>query len=553
MHDACALLASALARRHLRVVYRPDQVASTDGETLWLAEFEPPLIPLVAQAGLVAAGSLHPRVMARLVGRRSACARYAVFEASRLPLLLGDVLPPEAEDAFRKLGVAPIPVSADESLMRALGKEPLAPAPEIVGVIRPSAVLRARATGGAEETSSDARLDRLRDVTNEWAEADDEESAPVRDMLTSAFGKSPLSRLMRDLLGSEMSSRSVHSDGGELAAGAAVRVREMGGRGRVTTHSPQLGAADGDASAGTEHDEWDEGRQRYRPRHCTVHHLAPAPSPASQVSPLADDPQLRRAVARIGLALERHGRLDDGDALDLRALVEFSVGRAAGVQQDARVYETRRPTAHDLGVVVVLDASGSTNDARGAGGAIWDEQRNLAASLADALEQAGDRVAVYAFRSHGRRDVRFLHVKHFDDRFDHAARSRLAALEPSGYTRLGAPIRHGALLAREMSGTSRQLLVLVSDGLPYEDDYQGVYAEADVRHALDETVASGVGCVCLSVGSAQSIEALDRIWGSFNHLHMDQSRDLATRCEPLIRAALRSALDASHGQRQTVA
>jgi len=64
-----------------------------DGETLWLAESAPPLVPMVAQAGFLAAGSLHPRVMARLVGRRSACARYAVLEASRLPLLLGDVLP----------------------------------------------------------------------------------------------------------------------------------------------------------------------------------------------------------------------------------------------------------------------------------------------------------------------------------------------------------------------------------------------------------------------------------------------------------------------------
>jgi nitric oxide reductase activation protein len=384
-------------------------------------------------------------------------------------------------------------------------------------------------------------------------EADDEESATVRDTLTSVFSKNPLSRLMRDLLGSEMSSRPGHSDGVELAAGAAVQVREMSGRGRVATHPPQLGGADSDVSAGTEYDEWDEGRQRYRPRHCTVQHLDPAPGTTSQASSVVDDPALRRAVARIGLALERHSRLEDGDALDLRALVEFSVGRAAGVQQDARIYETRRPTAHDLGVVVVLDASASTSDARSAGGAIWDEQRRVAACLADALEQAGDRVAVYAFRSHGRRDVRFLHVKHFDDRFDRAARRRLAVLEPSGYTRLGTAVRHGAHLAREMSGKSRQLLVLVSDGLPYEDDYKGHYAEADVRHALNEAVVSGVGCVCLSVGSAQGTEALDRIWGGFNHLHMDHTRALAARCEPLFRAALRSALDASHGQCRTVA
>jgi nitric oxide reductase activation protein len=553
MPDSFALLASAVARRRLGVVYGPEPIAFTDGETVWLPRSEPPLVPMLAQAGFLAAGSLHPRLMARLVGRRSACARYAVLEASRLPQLLGHVLPPAADNALRNLGVAPVPASAEESLMRALDKEAIAPAPDIVGGIRPSVVLRARATGGSGETSSDARPDRLRDISDNPTEGDDQDPSEVRDLLTSVFGKNPLSRLMRELLGSEMSSQRAKADGVELAVGAALQVREMSGRGRVVTHSADLGGAEDDAPAGTEHHEWDERRQRYRPRHCAVHHLDPVPTKSPRTLPVTDDPQLRRAIARLGLALERHGRLEDGDALDLRALVEFSVGRATGLQQDARVYETRRPTAHDLGVVVVLDASGSTKDARNAGGAIWDEQRKLAHCLANAFEQAGDRIAIYAFRSHGRRDIRFLRVKHFDDRLDHTARRRFVDLEPSGYTRLGAAVRHGALLAREASGTSRQLLVLVSDGLPYEDDYQGRYAEADVRRALDEAVASGVGCVCLSVGSAQDADTLHRIWGRFNHLHMNNADDLAARSEPLIRAALRSALDASHGQRRTEA
>jgi nitric oxide reductase NorD protein len=553
--DSLALLAGAMAGRRIGIVDSVDGPPYTDGSTMWV----PPggadrmVTPVVVQAGLLAIGSLHPRLMARLVGRRSACARYAVLEARRVLVLFGHLLPPVVEREIAALGNFAAPASAQESLERALAKEPVEAAPWTVGVLRPTVVLRARATGGTDHPQdgglSDEQLKKLRDVTGDVAEADDDERDQLRDALTSVFSKSPLSRLLRDLMAPESASAPNESGGGaELDVGGMRRVREMGASGRICLHSAVLMPFDdNDAPTGTEHPEWDYQRERYKHGHCSVHHMDPTPPDVPQALRIQPDPELRRTVARTGLALERHRRLADGEALDLRALVDFAVAHASGEQVDPRVHESRRPTAHDLGVVVVLDASGSTGDGRAAGGRIWDEQRRVAAGLVDALEHAGDRVAAYAFRSYGRRDVRFLRVKHFDDRFDHGARRRLIDLQPAGYTRLGTAVRHGSLLARQASGTARQLLILVSDGLPYEEDYQGRYAEQDARRALEEAVSAGVGCVCLSVGSSQDAETLERIWGNFNHLHMDDTRDLATQAERLVRSALKAALAASHG------
>src|SRR5437879_6475518 len=87
-------------------------------------------------------------------------------------------------------------------------------------------------------------------------------------------------------------------------------------------------------------------------------------------------------------------------------------------------------------------------------------------------------------------------------RCDHAARRRLAAIEPGGFTRLGAAIRHGTQLAIEKSGTASTLLIVVGDGVPYDKGYGERYARDDSDKALSEAVESGVGCACVSVKTA---------------------------------------------------
>ena len=162
-----------------------------------------------------------------------------------------------------------------------------------------------------------------------------------------------------------------------------------------------------------------------------------------------------------------------------------------------------------------------------------------AATLAVTLEELGDRVAVYAFRSQGRHAVHLPAIKLFGQRFGAIGRARLKNLEPSGYTRLGAGIRGAGEILKAEAGTPNRLLVVLSDGFPYDDGYEGRYAEADAYRALEELLADGVACLCLSIGSSTNYEALARVFGSAGHASATTLAELSPRMDELFLSSLR--------------
>jgi hypothetical protein len=124
------------------------------------------------------------------------------------------------------------------------------------------------------------------------------------------------------------------------------------------------------------------------------------------------------------------------------------------------------------------------------------------------LEELGDRVAVYGFRSHGRSAVHLPAIKPFGQPFGAGGRARLNQLQPAGYTRLGAGIRGAGEILKTEAGTPNRLLLVLSDGFPYDDGYEARYAEADAHKALEELRADGVACLCLSIGASTPTDAL---------------------------------------------
>jgi nitric oxide reductase NorD protein len=134
-----------------------------------------------------------------------------------------------------------------------------------------------------------------------------------------------------------------------------------------------------------------------------------------------------------------------------------------------------------------------------------------------------------------------LPVKRFDDSLDALVMRRLGALTPGAYSRLGAAIRHGTSIIAEKAGTSRRLLVVLSDGLAYDHGYERVYGAADARRALSEARRQGIGCLCLTIGAATDTGELRRVFGSAAHASIPKPTQLAGYIGPLFRAALRSA------------
>jgi nitric oxide reductase activation protein len=195
----------------------------------------------------------------------------------------------------------------------------------------------------------------------------------------------------------------------------------------------------------------------------------------------------------------------------------------------------------DLAVLVLLDVSGSAGEAGTFGETVHEQQRAAAAALTVALHELGDRVALYAFQSQGRSAVSVMPVKRFDDRLDSTAMRRLGSLTPGAYSRLGAAIRHGTSVIAEKAGTSRRLLVVLSDGLAYDHGYERRYGAADARRALGEARRQGIGCLCLTIGAGTDQGDLARVFGTAAHASIPKPTRLGDVIGPLFRAALHTA------------
>jgi nitric oxide reductase activation protein len=286
--------------------------------------------------------------------------------------------------------------------------------------------------------------------------------------------------------------------------------------------------------------EWNVHRRCYRLDWCTVQEVE-TPSQTRATVQWLEGYGLRKPLSRLGMGLDRFRRQTQGDDIDIDAAIEAQVNVIAGTVPDESCYVESQRHRRDLSVLILLDISGSVAQASLSGTSVHEQQRHVAAALATVLYEIGDRVALYAFHSQGRSAVHMVPVKRFDEGLDSAVMSRLYSLIPGAYSRLGAAIRHGSTLLMERSGTSRRLLVLLSDGLAYDHDYEPAYGAADARQALKEARRDGVGCLCLSVGANTDTDVLRRVFGSAAFATIPKPNQLGQVIGPLFRSALRAA------------
>ncbi len=107
------------------------------------------------------------------------------------------------------------------------------------------------------------------------------------------------------------------------------------------------------------------------------------------------------------------------------------------------MYRASLRTRRQLAVNLVLDISGSTGEQRADGHSAFEDQIQLAYQLGFTLDSLGDTVAMRGFHSWGRGLARAVRIKNHDERWSLAVVERLRSLDPIGYTRIGAAIRHG--------------------------------------------------------------------------------------------------------------
>ncbi len=550
--DFRALLATAIAGRNIAVVGSRSAHAYTDGAKIFLPDLSEHsnIVALVVQAALLRCGSLDRGVALRLVGKEAVTARYLRLEAARVATAAGDVLPRWIQESMAAAWQYVIPADACESLDRAIWDTSIPPAPNTFGSIRPLALLRKQAYTGTQGVPGKAEQRRAESQEQANDQNRDEvggegSGPPKTDDSTPVEGSA--SKFSRTLTRGGISS--VKGEGNGAAATAVTWVRWISSKARAISSAFRFSLTDLPPDGGLLYPEWSYGSDAYLPDWCSVK-LYELPT-GNRLHRDLPNPLLRRRLARLGMELALHRRQIEGEHLDNDALTRHFIDVTSGFSSDGSIYESMRKTGRDLTTIVLVDASCSTNDRRSASTSIWEAQRELAAKVIAAFDELGDSVAAYGFRSFGRTDVRFLRIKEFGERFGQRARGRLMALNSFGFTRLGAAIRHSSHVLTARVRFGRRLLVIVSDGLPYDTGYENTHAEYDVRRALEEACQQGIGCVCLSAGSSVGKEAVERAWGAISHATLQTPSELNHRAESLFRSALaRAASEGIYSRRR---
>jgi len=540
-------LATSIAGRSVDVAEaRAGEAAHTDGQVIFVSAGGTAArqrSETLVQSALLGAGSLDPRWIKALRARPATARRYLALEGRRVLAELTERYPLAAA---LSLGGQPRTATARESLDLARSRAEVPEPPGWFGVIRPSRLLAPAAGPGARATDRELRLEfdplDIPEAEDDGDQQQSGESKILKLFENPLFASQTLMDYFRKLLGGSRGT-------GDGAAGAEAKVRSIRQAHQVGAHARPLSTRirftdDGRPGSaigvgGAFHPEWDVHNDRYRVDWCRVIDFPLAVAADISAAGVTYDAVLRRRLSRIGLGPTILRGRPDGDEIDTGALIDLFVDVRCGHTPPEHIYLDRRKLARDLGVLILLDASGSATDADSAGLAVHDHQRRAAATLAATLEELGDRVAVYAFRSHGRHSVHLPAIKTFGQRFDALGRARLNQLQPSGYTRLGAGIRGAGEILKTEAGTPHRLLVVLSDGFPYDNGYEGRYAEADVSKALEELHADGVASLCLSIGAATTTDALERVFGSTNFAGAATLTDLSPRMDALFLASLR--------------
>ncbi len=294
------------------------------------------------------------------------------------------------------------------------------------------------------------------------------------------------------------------------------------------------------------YDEWDARQRRYRPGWCSLRasRLAERLSPAEAVGWCrATSVRHRAQIRSLGAAFSRieqarcwKGRQPDGPDIDIDALVQRHADIRSGHAPPDRVYAARRRHGHDVAILILLDASLST-DAWVAGRRVLDVARESVLVLGEALAMTPITVGIAAFASHTRRDCRFATVKGFAEPWADGAR-RLASVEAAGYTRIGTALRHGTCVL-ERAPARRRLLLLVSDGKPTDyDRYEGRYGVADVRQAVREAQRRAIGVFALAVDAAPRSH-LPQLFGKGNYALLPRPDALTDALARVVAEAMR--------------
>jgi nitric oxide reductase NorD protein len=211
--------------------------------------------------------------------------------------------------------------------------------------------------------------------------------------------------------------------------------------------------------------------------------------------------------------LQQVRRQTDGDEFELDALSDMYVDIHSKRTPNENIYLSKRKKEKDISILLLLDISLSS-DGYADGNRVIDVEKKVSILFGEILNEYDIDFAVQGFYSKTRNFSSYVCLKEFDENWS-ISKHKIGSIEPRGYTRIGAALRHSGFLLSKRQ-TKNKWVILLSDGKPNDyDKYEGKYGIQDVKQALHELKSQNINSYALAI-EAQAKYYLPQMFGQ-NH------------------------------------
>ncbi|WP_111706697.1 nitric oxide reductase activation protein NorD [Lutibacter citreus] len=266
------------------------------------------------------------------------------------------------------------------------------------------------------------------------------------------------------------------------------------------------------------YDEWDYKKRSYKPDFCKVYPKSLLKTDVPYYKKTLNDNRstlngLRKMLTTVNNKYQQQRRQTQGEEFDIDAITDLFVDVKTGHTPSEKIYISKRKKEKDLSILLLLDVSLSS-DGYAAGNRVIDVEKQVSILFGEILEEFNIDFSIDCFYSKTRNHSSYITIKGFDEDWN-KAKFKVGAVEPSGYTRIGAALRHsGAMLDKR--DTKNKWVILISDGKPNDyDKYEGKYGVNDVKQALRELNERNINSYALAI-EAQAKYYLPQMFGQ-NH------------------------------------
>ncbi len=266
------------------------------------------------------------------------------------------------------------------------------------------------------------------------------------------------------------------------------------------------------------YDEWNYAKNTYKRDFCKVYPVTQLKKDITYYQTTISDNAstllgLRKMLTNINNKMQQQRRQAQGDEFEIDAITDLYADVHSGHTPSENIYRSNRKKEKDLSILLLLDISLSSDSYADANRVI-DVEKQVSILFGEILEEYKIDFAINCFYSKTRNYSTYLTIKDFGEPWS-SAKHTIGAVEPVGYTRIGAALRHsGALLDQRSS--KNKWVILISDGKPNDyDKYEGKYGIQDVKQALRELNTRHINAYALAI-EAQAKYYLPQMFGQ-NH------------------------------------